>query len=173
MTFPPFLPHGSWKASLGAEIVGNPGFETAGTGGADVWDGWTEDAGNGALANETTLVHGGSDAAKITAGAGANTYVVQFPACVAERTYALSFWTRGDGTNQGRYLVNDITGGYVPIISLRNTGNATTTYTQVINTFRTPAACVNIGIYLYCSTVNTGIAYFDDVTIKLLSESGA
>src|SRR3990170_8781110 len=55
------------------EHLANGGFETAGAGGADVWGSWTETAGDGALANETTLVHGGSDAAKITAGANAQT----------------------------------------------------------------------------------------------------
>src|SRR3972149_3921648 len=51
------------------EHLANGGFETAGAGGADVWGSWTETAGDGALANETTLVHGGADAAKSTAGA--------------------------------------------------------------------------------------------------------
>src|SRR3990170_1049333 len=55
------------------EHLVNGGFETAGAGGADVWGSWTETAGDGALANETTLVHGGSDAAKITAGGNAQT----------------------------------------------------------------------------------------------------
>src|SRR4030065_403093 len=51
----------------------NGGFETAGAGGADVWATWAETAGDGALANETTIVHGGREAGKDTAGAPAKT----------------------------------------------------------------------------------------------------
>ena len=42
----------------------NPGFETAGGGGADIWANWTEAAGDGALANEVVVIHEGVDAAK-------------------------------------------------------------------------------------------------------------
>src|SRR3990172_7900670 len=54
---------------LGTEILAilNPGFEVAGAGGADIWANWVETAGDGALANETTEVHSGVDAAKMTA----------------------------------------------------------------------------------------------------------
>src|SRR3972149_11511009 len=83
----------------------NGGFETAGAGGADVWATWDETAGDGALSNETTIVHGGSDAAKITAGSTANTKVANTITVRPGIEYVLRFWTRGDGTYGGRYGV--------------------------------------------------------------------
>ena len=147
------------------EHLANGGFETAGAGGADVWGSWTETAGSGALANETTLVHGGSDAAKITAGATANTKVAQTITTVAGENYELEFWTRGDGTYAGRYGVYDVTGS-ADIVAAVTTGVAGTTYTMVQVRFTTPASCVSVRLDLWCPATNTGIAYFDDVSVK-------
>ena len=66
-------PSGEKSEIVGGELLSNPGFETAGGGGADVWGSWTESAGDGALANEVAIVNSGSDAAKVTAGATTNT----------------------------------------------------------------------------------------------------
>ena len=44
-------------------LVLNPGFETAGGGGADIWANWTEAAGSGTLANATSGMHNGADCA--------------------------------------------------------------------------------------------------------------
>src|SRR4030067_1992198 len=86
----------------------NGGFETAVAGGADIWAAWVETAGDGALANETTIVHGGSDAAKMTAGATANTKVAQTCGVIAGHVFILSFWTPGGGTNGGGYGGDDV-----------------------------------------------------------------
>src|SRR3990170_2469103 len=148
-----------------SEHLANGGFETAGAGGADVWGSWTETAGDGALANETTIVHSGSDAAKITAGATANTKVAQTFATVAGENYELEFWTRGDGTNAGRYGVYDVTGS-ADIVAAVTTGVTGTTYTMVQVRFTTPARCVSVRPDLWCPATDTGIAYFDDVSVK-------
>src|SRR3990170_5387916 len=142
----------------------NGGFETAGAGGADVWATWAETAGDGALANETTIVHGGSDAAKMTAGATANTKVAQTCGVIAGHVYILSFWTRGDGTNGGRYGVYDVSNS-ADIVAAVATGVTGTTYTQKTATFIAPAGCISVRIDLWCPTTNTGVAYFDDVSM--------
>ena len=142
----------------------NGGFETAGAGGADVWATWAETAGDGALANETTIVHGGSDAAKVTAGATANTKVAQTCGVIPGHVYTLSFWTRGDGTNGGRYGVYDVSNS-ADIVAAVATGVTGTTYTQKTATFIAPAGCISVRIDLWCPTTNTGIAYFDDVSM--------
>ena len=143
----------------------NGGFETAGAGGADVWATWAETAGDGALANETTIVHGGSDAAKVTAGATANTKVAQTCGVIPGHVYTLSFWTRGDGTNGGRYGVYDVSNS-ADIVAAVATGVTGTTYTQKTATFIAPAGCISVRIDLWCPTTDTGIAYFDDVSMR-------
>ncbi len=143
-------------------LLSNGGFETAGGGGADIWANWTESAGDGALANEGAIVHSGDDSAKVTAGATANTYVKQAGTTVAEREYKVKFWTRGDGTDAGRYLIYDASNA-ADIVALVTTGVTAATWTEVTVVFSTPVGCVSTELYLYCSTTDTAITYFDDV----------
>ena len=140
-------------------LLSNPGFETAG-GGTDVWADWTEIFADGAIANETTIVHAGTDAAKITAGASVNTYVFQAITVTPETNYILRFWTRGDGTYGGRYRIRDVTGA-ADIVAQAATGVTGAAYVEFLKEFTTPAGCVSVAIYLYCPGTNTGIVYFD------------
>src|SRR5512133_764483 len=120
--------------------------------------------GTGAIADEAVLVHGGSKAVKLTAGASANTYVMEILRVTPGASYSLSIYTRGDGTYGGRYLVRSVqTNGN--IIGLTNTGITGTSYTQVTNTINVPATTSSIALYLYCPATNGGICYFDDVTV--------
>jgi len=146
------------------EFLTNGNFETAGAGGADVFGTWAETAGDGAIADEGTLVHGGSHAAKLTAGATANTKLAQTIAVRPESIHTLYMWTRGDGTYGGRYLVYDVTNA-ANIIAATATGITGTTYTLVTVSFTTPAACVSVRLDLMCPSTDTGIAYFDDVSV--------
>ena len=153
--------------ALGLELLSNIGFETAGGGGVDIWASWTEDAGDGALANEGVIVHGGADACKMTAGATAATFVYQAAIpVIAEQQYAFSFYARGDGTNAGRYDVYDETNAAY-IISLTSTGVTAAAYALVDASFTAPAGCATIRILLRCPEANGGICYFDDTTLRL------
>jgi len=146
------------------EMLANGGFETAGGGGADIWGTWTETAGDGALADEAVLFQAGAHAAKITAGATANTKVDQTIVVRPGMIYGLSFWTRGDATNAGRYLVRDVTNA-ADIIATTSTGIAGTTYTRYEINFVAPAACISVRIDIMCPAANGGIAYFDSVSV--------
>jgi len=155
------------------ELLTNGGFETAGAGGADIWADVYESVGNGALADEVTLVHGGSHAAKLTAGASANTSIRLYDGLTPTEVQVrpgdqctLSFWTRGDGTNQGRYSVYNNTNGAF-IRSTVATGVPGTDYAQVSYSFTVPAGCYSINVNLVCSSVNTGVCYFDDVSLTV------
>jgi hypothetical protein len=150
----------------GLEKLTNGGFETAGGGGADVFGSWAETAGDGALADEGVLVHSGSHAAKLTAGATKNTRISQGPITnPAGATYQLTFWTRGDGTNQGYYLVQDRDGW--GILASGVTGVTGTTYTQRSVSFTMPAGHTSGWLLnLYNPLSAGGIAYFDDVSVK-------
>jgi len=150
---------------VGVELLDNPGFETAGGGGVDIWADWIESASDGALANEVGSVHSGSDAAKITAGLSVNTLVYQDVTVTAGKMYRFLVWTRGDATYAGQYVIYDQTGG-ADIIGLSSTGVTAATYAEVDVAFIAPVGCVTVRIYLWCPSTNTGVAYFDDVSVK-------
>ena len=154
---------------LGSEQLSNPGFETPGAGGADIWANWTEVAGTGALANETVNVNSGSDAAKLTAGAGADTAIYQEDtARTAGEICLVSFFAAGDGTNAGHYSIKDETNG----TWLRNyvsTGVTSTTYAQVDVFVEVPAGCTAIRVYFWCPPVNGAHCFVDDASLKVLT----
>jgi hypothetical protein len=154
--------NGLGPSGLGPELVLNPGFETAGGGGADIWADWTEVVFDGALADEGVLVHSGAHAAKITRGT-ADTQVYDTFAVTPLVQYTVRFWTRGDGTNAGRYGVYDFTHS-AQILPLATTSIPGTVYQQVSVSFTAPAGCILAGVQLLCPAVLGGIAYFDDVS---------
>jgi hypothetical protein len=78
----------------------NGGFETAGGGGADVFANWTE-SGNGSgtstITDETTIVHTGGHACKLTIDSGGNWRGVQTTVLQSGRRYRLTLWARDGG----------------------------------------------------------------------------
>jgi hypothetical protein len=158
------------------DLMHNGDFETAGAGGADIWSSWTETAGDGAIADEGVIVHGGAHACKLTSGAGANTYIRLGVASNLIGAFliglrpgmacTLAFWTRGDGVNAGRYSVYDNTNG-AWIRTTVPTGVTGTDYAQVTYTFTVPANCYNLYFTLLGPSANGGVCYFDDVTFTV------
>ncbi len=148
--------------------------------GADIWANWTESASNGALAIETTIVHEGNVAAKLTMGASTNTALGQGLTLVAGKKYRLGFFTQGDGTNQARYrLYDEDNRGY--IFSNTNTGVSGTAYAAVTKDFTAPAECTSANLILTGAAVDGAVAYFDAVEcidiaagtgVNLLSNGG-
>jgi hypothetical protein len=146
-----------------ATLLTNGGFETAGGGGADVFDTWTETAGDGAIASEATLFHTGAKAAKLTAGATRNTKLAQTIAVVGGKDYTLLGYTRGDGTRYGRYLVYDVTNS--ANIATGNAGAGLASYVSFTVNFTAPATCTSVRLDLMCSNTNGGICYFDSIVL--------
>jgi hypothetical protein len=159
--------------TVALDLIENGGFETAGTGGADIWAQWAESAGTGTIADEGSFVHLGSHAAKLTAGSSKNTVVrpsnnssgnAGTINVIPGMSCTLSFWTRGDLTNAGRYSIFDNTNS-VFIQATVTTGIVGSVYTQVTNTFVVPATCYSVQITLWCPSVAGGISYFDDASL--------
>jgi hypothetical protein len=146
-------------------VAVNGDFETAGGGGADIWGTWVETAGDGAIAAETDNPYWGTESAKLTAGATANTEITQASITTIESTkYYLTFWTKGDGTNAGRYSIYDVSNaGYID--TNVSTGITGTDWKKVQFSFTTPASCIQIRIELECPATNGGIAWFDQVSV--------
>jgi len=145
----------------------NPGFETAGAGGDDVFGDWTETKGDGTIERVTGPRYAGSYAAKLTAGATADTRVAQDITTVNGATYALTFYSRGDTTNEGRYhLWNQDSNNF--LIDITGTGNKTTTWKRVSKILVTK--CTTVGLGFRCPSASTGYAFFDGVELYKMPE---
>ena len=149
--------------TLGSELLSNPGFETAGGGGADVFGSWAETAGSGAIADDVVTPHSGAHDALLTYVTG-QAYVTNTFVTTASTRYKVTFWTKGDGTNAGRYQIYDITNAAV-IITAVTTGVTAATWTLVTAYFTTPSGCISTRVDLFSPSV-AGFAQFDDVSIK-------
>lgn len=158
--------------TLGSELISNAGFETAGGGGADVFANWTEHADDGAIDDEGAIVHGGSHAAKFTCGPATKlTRIDQQQTHNAGGLYKASFYTRGDGVNAGRYGIYSFSlPGY--LISPKSTGVSGTNYTQIDQIYNTQGGTL-LSPALWCPPVSGGISYFDDVSVKQITDCAA
>ena len=154
------------KTSDTIELMTNGGFETH-TG--DDFDGWDENVAAGAIVAETTIVHGASMVScKMTQANPTGAVYVVSPVCVVGhgQTLEIRIWTRGDGTNAGRYLIYDATHA-TALIGLTETGVTGTSWAEVVLNPATPAGSgdINIRVYLYAPAAASGVTYYDDVSL--------
>ncbi len=143
---------------LGDELLVNPGFESS-------FDSWVETEGDGDIATTTVAgeFHAGT-AAKLTAGASADTKIAQTVTVEAATKYHLSIWTRGDGLSDGQYGVYDVTNDG-DVKTRTATGVTSETYASVVCEFTTPAGCTSVRVDLWAPATEGGIAYFDDISL--------
>lgn len=154
--------------TLGIERIVNPSFEIHS---ADNFDGWTEVENDGNILAATTLYHWGIKSARLDAGAASRSWIYQLRSVITSTNYALHFWNRGDGTNQGAFHVWDMTNN-AAIVGLTGTGNTSTNWRVYRTSFTTPATCEQIRVLLYSPAAGSGgQAWFDDVS--LIQTSGA
>lgn len=156
---------GLFEGGFGAELVSNSGFEVAGAGGADVFGSWIEIASDGTIADEGSIVAHGSHAAKLTAGPSLDTRLLAQCAVAAGKTYRLTFFTRGEGTNPTYYSVYDITNATY-IIPPASTGISTVSYSVFQTDFVVPAGCNQVYVGIWCPVANGAVSYFDDVSLR-------
>ena len=145
-----------------SDIIDNGGFETAGGGGGDIFEDWTEFSAGLGITDEGVIVHAGSHACKFTNTDSNGPQIDQVIVVGEDHKMDLSFWSRGDGANPGQYEVYDNTNG-TELLS----GNTTldTTYTLTEEEFTTPAGCVSLRITFWSGSTIDNIFYVDDVSI--------
>jgi len=147
--------------AAGDQVI-NGGFEISGS---PNWNAWQESAGTGAIANETSAVHAGIAAARLTGGSGNDTLISQIFSVIPGSRYRLEFYTRGDGTNAGQLSVY----GSFPfsdyIIAITTTGVPEANYSGLQSYFFAPEDCTEIILQFRSPSAEGGIAYFDDVTL--------
>jgi hypothetical protein len=159
----------------GSELVLNPGFETAGGGGADVFANWTEndDSAKSTITQDSGSVHGGTYSCKITTDtSGSNGHVWQHITVVPSTYYRLTFWTRADGaTGTTEFAVYDLTRAtFLTSPDVTTTAVAGTTWTQIEFEFLTSNITTAVRFFFYATGVLGDDAYYDDMS--LLAETG-
>lgn len=169
------LSTGTWA---GDELLSNPGFETAGAGGADVFANWTESTtGSSTVNDETSSVHGGSDACRLDIDASNNTAGVFYYAIplTASGEYRLTFWYKNSESGKtAKFYVRttDTTHYYLEsagtwtssltYISLDNV----TEYTQYAINFSAHEDHTSYRLYFRTDSAASSSIYIDDVSIK-------
>lgn len=146
------------------ELMTNPGFEQVGTGSPDLFEGWAESAGTGTITRNTIIFHNGAASCQITFGSGGVNYVAQYLPLKEGETYNLSWYTRGDGSVAGRYLIFDNT-NLANIVSLTSTGVTGTSFTEVSVDFTVPADCKEVVLFVYGPS-SSGTCYHDSFSLK-------
>jgi len=155
--------------NFGAEKLTNIGFEIPGVGGDDVFETWEETKGSGTIAEESTIVYGDYSACKMTAGVSDDCIITQDISVTAGKLYKLTIWTRGDGTNAGRYYLYDVSNSTV-ITAATSTGVTGTSYTKVEIWFTAPYDCSSVRLQLQPPETPGGICYYDDISIKEITD---
>lgn len=159
-------------AGYGDNLILNPGFETAGGGDPDFFANWTESINTGMIEQTSAEgeVHSGTYAAKLTKTGSSTTQVYQAISVTPGASYRLSFWTRGNGTLQGRYSVYDVTHSTF-IQSITGTGVTSTTWTEVTYDFVAPVGCTSVRFPFYVPSTN-GSTWFDDISVRQATDAG-
>jgi hypothetical protein len=153
---------------FGIERLSNTGFEL-GTGNS--FTSWGNVYSN--VLEELSIVHSGTRASKFVKPAGEwyNMQLTQNITVSAGEVYELSFYTRGDGTNDGVYAVYNNTGASYILgrDGLLHTGIIGTTFTKITNRFTIPIGCTSIAIWLFVTNLTGATCYYDDISLKKVS----
>lgn len=132
---------------------------------------WTEenvDASN--TVNRSATFHSSPfSAALITIAMGIVSISQQIDV-VAETSYSLTFWARGDGLNAGMYQIFDNSNS-ANIVAPVTTGVTAETYTEVTVPFTTPVGCISIQLRFLGSPAAATVR-FDTVAVDGLVTDG-
>lgn len=147
------------RVYVAANLVANPGFETLGGGGADVFAGWTETGSDG-----STVTDGGAESDSgsrcccLTISNPANGLAqVKQDVLTVGQTYALTFRAKADG------------------VCTMSLASPATTYTLSTSyqTFSTTFVATNVSLNLKRLTAPGRIIYIDNVSCRAVPESVA
>jgi hypothetical protein len=167
-----------YRSLSGTELVENEGFETYATVGAnEVFDNWSNNIqGSATVTADTVNMHGDAACVKLTTvgamGGDIDWAVIdQIIPVTGTTEYTLTFWTRGDGTHDGQWIIADNGLGLVyPEYNITNwldTGISSTTWTQKRFTFQTPSLSTSIKVAFSSPVEGSGAyALFDDVSLQ-------
>lgn len=148
----------------GPELITNGGLEDSGSPVSIFYD-WADVIVYGSVAREASVVYSGQYACLLTAGITKDEAINQVIYGLKTGTnYLLEFYSRGDGTNAGRYYVQNYD-EELPIIAYTD-ANALTSFLKTSVQFTIPAGCTSVKIILQCPATVGGYCYFDDVSLR-------
>lgn len=153
-------------------LISNPGFETS------AFASWTEDtdSGNATIVQATATPdpYAGSKYCEFysVAGGDVNASVSQDVTVSALSRYRLTVWSRTSdifASMQGRWAVYDNTNAAWIIPREGTALFSSSEWQQSSLYFTAPSACVSVKIYLYQNFDSDSYAYYDDVSLTLVT----
>lgn len=144
-------------------LIPNPGFETAGGGGADVFGSWTEIVGSGTIVRDLVDFRSGVASCRLTGGGGARATVSQIFSVPKGDSMRFAYYYKTTSAT-GYYQIYDITNaaiiteGFLP---------AAAVYTLKLIDFVLPATCVSVQLKFGSPSANGEIIWFDDSSLVL------
>lgn len=147
-------------------LILNPGFESY-TGTQD--DGSTINPipnwDRAGFTSGWTSAHGGLNALGIQNGTGTD-QADSVPITVTPgASMTLTYWAKGDGTNQGKHGVFDVTHSAY-IIALVGNGVTAAAWTLVTVPFTVPTGCTSVSVILYRTDTALARTFFDDTDLR-------
>jgi len=155
--------------TLGAELLTDKSFEiftgTPDDGTTDDWTNWIESPTLGKI--DATIDSKFGYAVKIINSTGADVNVIRTLGITVtpETNYRLTYWTKGDGTYQGKITLRDVTNSTYFVLN-EPTGVTDDIWTLVTYDFTSPAGCLSILVYFYGNTTNISTIMYDSISLK-------
>jgi hypothetical protein len=166
--------------ALGAELISNGGFETAGGGGADVFSDWSETTtGTGQVQDETTTVYKDSHACALIApsGSGGTAAVDQDITVSASVTYHLDFYFYDNFSGTStilKYSVYDNDNTAYIQAETGVTGTGSGDWLKFSLQWTAPAGCTSVNIAFKADTNAGGASltfYIDEVSVQRIAST--
>lgn len=162
---------------VGADLLTNGNFD-ADMAGSSVSDfpNWTEtgQAANGRIRgvnSGVTTPHSGTTSVELYRSSGSINIYQQSNSINALSTYEIGFYTKGDGTNAGRYTIRDVT-NLNNIIWTASTGKIGVDWAGVSVFVTAPENCTILRLQFLDSGTNGTTVYFDSAYIKPVLSPG-
>ena len=168
---------GNWSESTGAEKILNPGFETAGVGGADVFANWIEStAGTSTVNDDESVFHDGSHGCRFDVDAGNSLVYVQTATMVlgASTDYKISLWyyNSAGAKTANFWLFDTAFNVFLKDDGTWNTGQNTIdlanelSWTEYELSFTTHASYTDYKIGLRSNSAAASSIYYDQISLK-------
>lgn len=149
---------------VGWNTVLNGNFEVLG---GDLFSGWTNiEPGSTSVNNEVVNQYEGAQCVRFDSDGPDAASIYQVVNVTAGMNGTFKYFTRGDGSNQGKIQIYDITNA-ADIIAEQDAGNVGTVWQGITHSFAVPAGCATVGVTIKGSIVTASNVYFDMVELRI------
>ncbi len=164
------------KVTISEVVFSDPGFESWETSATPTYWGKMAFSPSGSVTQESTIVHGGSYSAKITAGATVDDKIFIYNNSaiqLTEDTFNFSYWVKNGTGKVGVALLNAMDGDYIKAYNF--TGDNQDQWTDFVNDWLTSDQYVETDAsdWTYVEHNNISISDTGELYIILISPQGA